>query len=218
MNLAAPTLTNSPASATIWLLDGRKVSEAMLAASLSWLNAGEQQRYARFIRPERQRQFLLGRCLLRQLLADSLGLMPSQIVLRERPQNAPLLMLDLDVPPPHFSLSHSGPWVACALSMQSALGLDIELLDERRDLAALAEQILDSDELVSFSALPEAEKLLSFYQAWSRKEAHYKLRCNSGPVQTVPQYQLSHPALSIVLCSALPLAAPPLIVMPHWAG
>ncbi|MCX7220050.1 MAG: 4'-phosphopantetheinyl transferase superfamily protein, partial [Burkholderiales bacterium] len=180
MNLAAPSLANSPACATIWLLDGRKVSEAMLAASLAWLNADEQQRYARFIRPERQRQFLLGRWLLRRMLAESLALTPSQIVLHERPHNAPLLLLDTGLPLPHFSLSHSGPWIACALSMQSALGLDIELLDGERDLAGLAEQIFDSSELASFKALPEAEKCLSFYQAWSSKEAHCKLRCNAA--------------------------------------
>ena len=216
MNEAAPPANNTN-SATIWLLDGRGVNEALLAASLAWLNAEEQQRYARFIRPERQRQFLLGRWLLRRVLAESLALTPSQIVLRERAQNAPLLMLDASLPLPHFSLSHSGPWVACALSMQSALGLDIELLDGERDLAGLAEQIFDSSELASFKALPEAEKRLSFYQAWSSKEAHYKLRCNAA-APAAQQFQLSHTSLSIVLCSALPLAAEPLLLAPQWAA
>ncbi|MFZ6751404.1 4'-phosphopantetheinyl transferase family protein [Undibacterium sp. Ren11W] len=216
--ILSPSLTNSSNSATVWLLDGRKVNEAALAASLSWLNTDEQRRYARFIRPERQRQFLLGRWLLRQLLAESLELAPQQIVLRERLHNAPLLVLDTNAPPPNFNLSHSGPWVACALSMHSALGLDIERLDGERDFAALAEQIFDSTELASFRALPEAEKMLSFYQAWSSKEARYKLGANSGSAQAAQQFQLSHPALSIVLCSALPLAMPPLIIVPQWAG
>jgi 4'-phosphopantetheinyl transferase len=216
MNEAAPPANNTN-SASIWLLDGRGVNEALLAASLAWLNADEQQRYTRFIRPERQRQFLLGRWLLRRVLAESLALTPSQIVLRERAQNAPLLLLDASLPMPYFSLSHSGPWVACALSMQSALGLDIELLDGERDLAGLAEQIFDSSELASFKALPEAEKRLSFYQAWSSKEAHYKLRCNAA-APVAQQFQLSHTSLSIVLCTALPLAAAPQIAVPQWAA
>lgn len=216
MKLAVPSPTNSVNSATIWLVDGREIADAALRASFAWLNPDERQRHARYLRPERQRQFLLGRWLLRHLLAESLALTPQQIVLHEREHNAPLLMLDTASTLPHFSLSHSGPWVACALSMQCALGLDIELLNPNRDLTALAEQAFDSTELANFSALPEPEKLLGFYRLWSRKEAGYKLCCNSGESLVGSQFALEHTALSMFLCSALALAAAPVIAVPDW--
>ena len=88
---------------------------------------------------------------------------------------------------------------------------------ELENMKLLAEQIFDSSELASFKALPEAEKRLSFYQAWSSKEAHYKLGCNAA-APAAQQFQLSHTSLSIVLCTALPLATEPLLLAPQWAA
>ena len=52
-------------SATLWLLDGSRVTEDDVAFFVQQLGAGEANRYGRFKRKERKRQFLLGRMLLR---------------------------------------------------------------------------------------------------------------------------------------------------------
>ena len=52
-------------SATRWLLDGSRVSEEDVAFFVQQLGASEARRYGRFKRRERQRQFLLGRMLVR---------------------------------------------------------------------------------------------------------------------------------------------------------
>lgn len=233
INSPLPVAITGPAGladlASIWLVDGRNLSDSALAGYLPYLNSAEQQRYAAFLRPQRQRQFLIARVLLRQLLAGLLGVDPQQIALSERHGNAPLLSWPLPdlagsaapaaMGQAYFSLSHSGPWVACALSTYTALGLDIEMLDGGRDFLALAQHSFDEQALADFRALPELEKPLGFYQRWSEQEARYKLSCNArsvamaDPGAAASLFQLAHTELSIALCSALPLpAAPPLVI------
>lgn len=189
--------------ATVWLLDGRTVSDKQLLPCICWLNPDELQRYQRFLRHERQRQFLLGRILLRFALGKLLDVAPSSISLSERLGHAPLL--NRDGPVPGFSLSHSGPWVGCAVSEQSVLGLDIELLDGTRDLLALAEQVFDVNECALLKEKEDAERVAAFYTLWSTKEARYKLASTSASDAVPHCITFPHTDISIVLCSALPL-------------
>lgn len=200
--------------ATVWLLDGRTVSDGQLLPYISWLNSDELQRYQGFLRLERQCQFLLGRILLRFALGNLLGVSPTSISLSERPGHAPVLNLE-DISP-GFSLSHSGPWVACAVSEHSALGFDIELLDETRDLLALAEQVFNASECVLLKEKEGAARVAAFYALWSKKEAAYKLASTLGR-DVVPHYiTFPHTDISIVLCSELPLADASVRIFDGW--
>lgn len=185
--------------ATVWLVDSRTIDAATVAALAEWLGASERLRLSGFVRSERRRQFVLGRALLRCALAPLLGVAPMNIALIERRANAPLL--DMQHPHlPHFSLSHSGPWIACAVSAHTALGLDIERTNVPRDVEALAAQVCDVRQQAQLACLPPAQRLAAFYQRWSTTEARYKLG-EPGAHAAV----LAHPALSIVLCSVQPL-------------
>ena len=191
-----------PVRASLPLVDARGISAARLDEYLGWLGAGEAQRYQRFVRPERRRQFLIGRVLARTMLGELLGVAPRDLLITDRPGQAPVLA----GPHPNtsFSISHSGSWVACAASADSALGLDIELLDGARDLAALAAHAFDAERCAWLAARPAADRLRAFYHLWSAQEARIKL--GAEPAATV---ELFHPELSIVLCSAKPLDQPP---------
>lgn len=179
-----------------------------------WLTAAEVERYRRFVRPERQRQFLIGRLLLRHALGNLLGVHPQAISLTERPGLAPLL--NWESSPHGFSLSHSGPWIACAVSAQTALGLDIEMMDSQRDLVALGEQVFDAAEAAAISALADDVRAAAFYELWSRKEASYKLASTSTTGMEENWFVLAHPDISIVLCSMLPLKTASICKFRDW--
>src|SRR5476649_1476622 len=176
--------------ARLWLINTAAIGEDQVQAVLPLLSVSEAARYRRFVRPQRQRQFLIGRVLLRRALCT-------------------VLDLPAGVAPPGFSISHSGDWVACAVSASTALGLDIELLDPARDIAALAEQSFDAIELAALGMEPESRRMAAFYRMWSSKEARYKLGVGSDAAASC--IALAHPALSIVVCSAQPLATAPAI-------
>lgn len=222
-------------SALVWLLDASNWPDNTLLPWLACLTAAEQQRFRCFIRPMRQRQFLIGRILLRFAVARSINLAIDDISVIERKDNSPLPVfrqasrIATNVLP-FISLSHSREWVACAVSADTPLGLDVEMLDNRRDVTALAETAFTACEnqwLIAQGSTTKADKVAAFYALWTAKEALYKLACNgerqaddnilvkdgiqltSGPHWN-SQSSL-HPQLAICLCTSHPVS-PPLVI------
>ncbi|NGZ84058.1 4'-phosphopantetheinyl transferase family protein [Duganella aceris] len=199
------------AAVSLWMVDADAVSDADLLRYRGWLLPSEMARYQRFVRAQRQRQFVVGRVLLRMALGRLLGVTPQDVRLEEQVGKAPRLVAPvLKGAPPGFSIAHSGRWVACATSAQTALGLDIEMRDPGRDLAALAEQAFDAAEMaqwVRMQNLPDEERVDGFYRMWSEKEARFKL----GEAATGLCAVVAHTELSVVVCSESPLVRPPQI-------
>ena len=183
------------AAATIWLVDAERVDAPTLESWVSWLSASETERYARFVRPERQRQFLTGRVLLRSALAALLKVEARSVLLNERPGMGPRLIMPA-LPEAGMSISHSGRWVACAVSADTQLGLDVELLDASRDWPALAKHAFDPP--------VEVTSMAQFYRQWTAQEATFKAGLNVGQGVCL---HVEHPELAIALCSARPLDA-----------
>lgn len=186
------------AGAWLWLVDADAVSDDVLQRCHGWLSPGEVLRCERFVRMQRQRQFIVGRGLLRTALGRLLGKAPQDVHLEEQAGRAPRLQGHEGLP--GFSIAHSGRWVACAVSAQSALGLDIEMKAAGRDLEALALQAFDAAALARWDRLPPLQRLDGFYALWSELEARIKLG-GAGHCVALP-----HPELSVVVCSAVPLA------------
>jgi 4'-phosphopantetheinyl transferase len=192
--------------ATLWMVDADAVADADLLLFRDWLSAGELARYQRFVRAQRLRQFVVGRVLLRKALGRLLNVEAREIQLEEQVGKAPLLVSPVvRGGMPGFSIAHSGRWVACAVSAQTALGLDIEMRDAGRDLAALAAQTFDAREMARWEGLPEARRVDGFYRMWSEKEARFKLGGGAGGHYVA----VPHDELSVVICSESPLDEAP---------
>jgi 4'-phosphopantetheinyl transferase len=165
----------------LWLLDGAGVAQDDLAFFTRCLGSSERRRLASFLRPERRRQFLIGRMLLRVAVSDLTALPIDTIEVVERPGNAPRLVLsEAHKAHPHFSLSHSRNWVACLISYGATLGLDIEVNDLARDIRGISEMVFHPSERRWLASRPDAERVSSFYDLWCEKEALHKLLCNLG--------------------------------------
>jgi 4'-phosphopantetheinyl transferase len=193
----------APDETLLWLVDTGALSGAALDGYAGWLGDSERERCARFVRAERRRQFIVGRVLLRHALGRLLRVAPRSIALRERPGQAPAL----DTPAPGgvgFSISHSGPWVACAASAVCALGLDIERLDAQRDVLALAQQALGPEAVAQLVAIEGQERVDAFYRLWCLHEARIKLGEPSAA-----DYIFTLPGLALALRSAVALPAAP---------
>ncbi|HEU4344523.1 MAG TPA: 4'-phosphopantetheinyl transferase superfamily protein [Candidatus Binatia bacterium] len=210
--IAAPT--------TLWLLNSLLVSEDDLAMFAKRIGASEAQRYAGFKRQGRRRQFLAGRMLLRFAISHLTATLPRIV---ERPGNAPQVVFPNSEPQPRFSLAHSGGWVACVVSPDTNLGLDIEINDASRDIAGISELAFHRDEILWLSEQPEWARLPAFYRLWCTKEALYKLSCSLGLAANLPPllgadgvtesrgrdwhcYSLPHPDLTVVLAADHPLS------------
>lgn len=197
--------------ASLWMVDADAVTDAGLQRLRGWLSPGEMARHQRFVRAQRQRQFIVGRVLLRMALGRLLSVTPQEIRLEEQVGKAPRLVAPLPQGvQPGFSIAHSGRWVACAVSAQTALGLDIEMMDASRDLHALAAQAFDSAEMAQWARLqklPDPQRAEGFYRLWSAKEARFKLGGAAGGHSLL----LPHRELAVALCSEQALDHPPVM-------
>jgi 4'-phosphopantetheinyl transferase len=188
-------------TAELYLADTRALSDARIDELMAWLGADELLRYRRFVRRERQRQFVAGRVLLRHALGRLLDVPARVLQFEEQIGKGPALLA------PHkargFSISHTGHWVAVAVSAGTALGLDIETLDPERDVLGLARQAFSAEQIAWLAARPEAGRVRDFYRMWSEHEARIKLNHENGYCIELP-----HAQISIALCSVQPLAGP----------
>jgi 4'-phosphopantetheinyl transferase len=74
-----------------------------------------------------------------------------------------------------FNLSHSGRLALVAIASDGVeVGIDVERLRPRRDLARLADRWLPAEDAVAVAAAPPAEREGRFYAAWTRHEARVK--------------------------------------------
>jgi 4'-phosphopantetheinyl transferase len=84
----------------------------------------------------------------------------------------------VDAPLPlSFNISHSGDWIACAVSAGDPVGVDIEKTGTGRDVMRLARRFFHADEIADLERLEdEAELRQRFYDYWTLKEAAVKAR------------------------------------------
>jgi 4'-phosphopantetheinyl transferase len=177
-------------SATVWLLDTRRVPESAVDYFVQRLAASESHRYAKFMRSQRKRQFLLARMLLRLAASKMMNVPVHEITVIDRMGSAPeLFVLAGEVSPPNFSISHTRNWVACALSTDVMLGFDIEFNDPARDLMALGEAAFQCNEQRWLMRQTHNSRVAAFYELWSTREALYKLMSSLG--REMPSSSLS---------------------------
>jgi 4'-phosphopantetheinyl transferase len=56
----------------------------------------------------------------------------------------------------------------------SALGVDVEVIRDIKDMRTVAQHSFSEDEFARWSDLDESERLAAFYRCWTRKEAVLK--------------------------------------------
>lgn len=116
--------------------------------------------------PQKQREFLASRVLLRQVM-EGAGQVFSGLY--KDTANKPFLQHSKA----HISLTHSKSWVAVAWHPQWAVGLDVEPISPK--LQAIAPKFLQPDELAH-----AAGRLSALARYWTAKEALYKLYGQRG--------------------------------------
>ncbi len=131
-----------------------------------WLHEDDRRRAERYQRPDDRTNFIAGRRLLAGLLQQGRALPP----LDAEPSGKPLPVRGI-----HFNLSHSGTWVAVALSRSGALGVDIESRAGFEPFAAVSDRISHPEERAWVHATGSArEMLMRRLEVWTRKEALLK--------------------------------------------
>jgi 4'-phosphopantetheinyl transferase len=146
--------------------------ESTFARVSSWLSADEADRAVRFRFEKHRRAFVLGRAVLRALVANYLRTAPGDVSFTYGPKGKPALAgapcpLDLNV-------SNSGDLAAYAFTLNCEIGVDIEYRRRMADIEAIARRFFASAEVAEFTDLADSDRPEGFFNCWTRKEAYIK--------------------------------------------
>jgi 4'-phosphopantetheinyl transferase len=133
------------------------------------LTPDEQARAMRYKVAKPREQFVIGRGLLRGLLANCLRLEPTAVPLEYLPSGKPILASG----GLHFNVTHTDG-VAVLVAAHSRVGVDVERPRPLADAYGLVERYFSAAEGDAFRALPEQHRLAGFFRGWTCKEAVIK--------------------------------------------
>ena len=120
--------------------------------------------------PGARRCSLVARALLRRMLVHVTGTPPEDWTFEVEPSGRPIACNPRCDRIPPISLSHSGGWIACAVTSAAAVGIDIEVHSPRRNFTKIAAAAFGPKEQQRVAGEGEA----GFYRIWTLKEAMAK--------------------------------------------
>lgn len=140
--------------------------------SASGLPADERARANRFLRTDARLQWVTARWALRMVLSRYLDQEPAEIKLARGEHGKPCLAEEPERL--EFNLSHSGAIALIAVCDSCAVGVDVEKIEMRGDLAELAERAMQPEDAAAVRAESGAARVTAFHERWSRHEATLK--------------------------------------------
>ncbi|WP_111640988.1 4'-phosphopantetheinyl transferase family protein [Marinimicrobium alkaliphilum] len=161
----------------IWLVDLRTVDdEALIAQYGEWLSDEEQQHLEDASNsPAVRRERLISRASVRWCLSQySDSIKPAQWEF-ERDQKGKPKLVNTQLPL-SFSVSHSGDWLAIAVTGETTIGVDIENSSRAANWRAVAKRFFAESEIEALEKSPEQRRRQHFFELWTLKEAYFKAR------------------------------------------
>lgn len=174
------------------VMDICQVKESQLPLWFSEAEDADRERLQCFRRKEDFMRSLCADHLARNMLAKELGCLPAELHFCRTEKGKPYL----SNAPLHFSLSHSGNYVLCAVHA-APIGADLERLRPIRP--ELCRRVCTEEEKIFVHPRGKFDST-RFLQVWTAKEALLK-QCGSGissdlrSISVVKNGQFSHPDL-----------------------
>jgi 4'-phosphopantetheinyl transferase len=161
----------------VWYVQLDGVTPAALDDCAAVLSSPERARVARYRVESAHREFVVGKALLRRMLASHTGVSPEAWAFGASANGKPFVHEPREHAALSFSISHTRGLVACALALDRAVGVDVESLDHVRvDVGALAVRYFSAIENASIGALAGEERRRRFFELWTLKESYLKAR------------------------------------------
>ena len=155
----------------IWLRRAPSVTDRV---DLDLLDEPERSTNRQFATESLRARHASAHALLRRALGQTLGVDPSGLCFELGKNDRPRLanqqgMLD-------FNLSHSGPYVACAVVDARRVGIDVEIDNPRMDYCEVLDRVASPAERSWIQNKSPDEARRAFYRVWVLKEAFAKAR------------------------------------------
>ena len=160
----------------VWYSFTDRLAESDCGAAHDLLSDSERARCRRFLFEEDRVSFIVAHALLRTALSRYAATRPGDWRFSTSGRGRP----EIDTPPTcprlRFNLSHSRGLVACAVTLDRDVGVDVERMDRGARTGALAERHFSSPEKLLLASLPSLGAHALFFSLWTLKEAYVKAR------------------------------------------
>lgn len=164
------------AAVHVWYVQPQKVSEPLLAHYMSLLPAEERTRGQRYHFEKDRRLYVVSQALVRIVLSAYQGIAPTAWQFRKNPYGKPALIPQSGMAPLSFNLSHTDGLVACAVTLERAIGVDVEHLDRAGLSMAVARNYFAPVEISYLETLSTELQRQALFVLWTLKEAYVKAR------------------------------------------
>ena len=144
------------------------------SSNLHWLSDSELARFQSITSSSRKQQFLAGHFLARKMASHVFRNLPQAWTYYLDAENLRRLKCNKDSQPElYVSISHSGDWIAVAIS-HAPIGIDIETFSKQRDFIAIASHVFSAAEICYLKSCNAEELKQNFYLYWTLKESAAK--------------------------------------------
>lgn len=137
------------------------------------LSSDEIERASRFRFERHRMQYVIGRSLLRILIAAYLQKDARALRFHHTPKGKPELLSDNESGL-HFNIAHSGRIILLAFTRNRKIGIDIEEIRENIEIKEIAQRFFSQPERSYLASLPLSLRYDEFFRCWTRKEALLK--------------------------------------------
>jgi len=157
----------------VWAMPVGGLGEADVAGWRAVLDDTERARAARFAFERNRVEYIAAHALTRMLLSAETGQEPTAFRYVAGDKGKPAALCDGRRLAVHLNLSHTGGMVAVAAAHDLELGLDVEAVDRKVELA-VADRYFFGAEADWLSTLEPARRTDGFLRLWTLKEAYIK--------------------------------------------
>lgn len=144
----------------------------------STLSADETERASRFHFDKDRLRFIAAHGSLRDILSRYLQCEPYQLSFSRNEYGKPFLTRKttevVTTKKIEFNLSHSGNYALIAVALERKVGIDVERIREDIESENLAARYFSPSETSELMALPAKQRVVGFFNCWTRKEAYIK--------------------------------------------
>ncbi|QNU67644.1 4'-phosphopantetheinyl transferase superfamily protein [Ruminiclostridium herbifermentans] len=135
---------------------------------LCYVSEDKKAQIHRFYHFEDSQRALIGNVLSRYAICKGLNIKNSDITFDKNEYGKPFLSSQNNF---HFNISHSGKWVACAVS-DYPVGIDVEVI--KNIGFDIAKRFFSKNEYDELQKQPDDQKRAYFYKLWTLKESYIK--------------------------------------------
>jgi len=138
------------------------------------LSEDERARHARFKFESDRDIYLVAHALVRRMLSNLTGAASDALQFVAGEHGRPEIVAPGPAAAFRFNLSHTHGLVACAVTREADIGVDVEYVERKVDVLNVADHVFSVREVEGLAALSGEAQRERFFELWTLKEAYIK--------------------------------------------